>query len=162
VAQLGEASEAEDRLSEATRLVEDLAARDIVAARGAPCHALGRVCLLLGRLDEARRLGDQIVEISSRQPGDAAYARHLLGDIATRPDLLDADLGEANYRKSLALAEPLKMRPLIAHCHLGLGRLARLVGRHQRAREHLILAATMYREMDMTFWVARADAELRS
>jgi hypothetical protein len=85
-----------------------------------------------------------------------------LGDIATRPDRLEADLGEASYRKSLALAEPLKMRPLIAHCHLGLRRLGRLVGRHRRAREHLILAATMYREMGMAFWLARADAELRS
>jgi len=32
---------------------------------------LGRACLLLGRLDEARRLGDRAQESSPRQPGFA-------------------------------------------------------------------------------------------
>ncbi len=31
--------------------------------------------------------------------------------------------GKARYREALALAEPRGMRPLIAHCHLGLGKL---------------------------------------
>jgi hypothetical protein len=45
------------------------------------------------------------------------------------------------------------MRPLVAHCHLGLGRLDRRVGDRARAGEHLALAATMYREMEMRFWL---------
>jgi hypothetical protein len=39
------------------------------------------------------------------------------------------------------------MRPLVAHCHLGLGKLSRGAGQHERAQEHLTTAATMYREM---------------
>jgi len=50
------------------------------------------------------------------------------------------------------------MRPLIAHCHLGLGRLYRLTGKLQEAREHLTVAVTMYREMDMRFYLEQAEA----
>jgi hypothetical protein len=52
------------------------------------------------------------------------------------------------------------MRPLAAHCHFGLGTLYRCVGDRARAGEHLALAATMYREMDMRFWLERAEAEM--
>jgi hypothetical protein len=30
-----------------------------------------------------------------------------------------------------------------------------------KAREHLITASAMYREMEMGFWLEKADAELR-
>jgi Tetratricopeptide repeat len=65
------------------------------------------------------------------------------------------------YRKAMALAEPRGMRPLVAHCHLGLGKLYRRTGKREQAREHLTTATTMYREMDMRFWLERAEAELQ-
>jgi uncharacterized protein HemY len=52
------------------------------------------------------------------------------------------------------------MRPLVAHCHLGLGKLYRRTGKHDQASEHLTTATTMYREMDMRFWLEKAEAEL--
>jgi uncharacterized protein HemY len=52
------------------------------------------------------------------------------------------------------------MRPLVAHCHLGLGKLSRRTGNGQQAQEHLTTAITMYREMDMRFWLGPAEAEL--
>jgi hypothetical protein len=60
----------------------------------------------------------------------------------------------------LALANELGMRPLVAHCHLGLGKLYRRTGDGAKAQEHLTTAATMYREMGMDFWLEKADAEL--
>jgi hypothetical protein len=53
------------------------------------------------------------------------------------------------------------MRPLVAHCHLGLGRLYRRSGNRGQAQEHLTIATAMYREMDMTYWLEQAAAELR-
>ena len=53
------------------------------------------------------------------------------------------------------------MRPLVAHCHLGLGKLYRRMGKRQEAQEHLTLVTTMYREMDMRFWLEQAEAEMR-
>jgi tetratricopeptide (TPR) repeat protein len=162
LAQVGEASEALTRLREGEQLLERQVARGSLGRLGAAYHSLGRACLLLGRLDEARSLGDRVVKDSPSRPGSAAHALHLLGDIATHPDRFDAESGEAHYRKALALAELRGMRPLVAHCHLGLGQLYRGTGKREQAREHLTTATTMYREMDMRFWLEQAEAELRA
>ena len=90
-----------------------------------------------------------------------AHALHLLGDIATHPNRFDAEPGEAYYRKALALAEPRGMRPLIAHCHLGLGKLYGRTGKQNQTKEHLNTAITMFREMEMEFWLKKAESELK-
>jgi class 3 adenylate cyclase/tetratricopeptide (TPR) repeat protein len=161
LAQLGEASEALNRLREGEQLLEGFGARGIVGQRGWAYHSLGRACLLLDELDEARRLGDRAVEFSPRHPGFAAHALHLLGDIAAHPDRFDAESGEGHYRQALALAEPRGMRPLVAHCRLGLGKLYRRTDEREQAQEHLTTAVSMYREMDMRFWLEQAEVEIK-
>ena len=54
------------------------------------------------------------------------------------------------------------MRPLVAHCHLGLGKLYRRIGKRKQARDHLMTATTMYREMDMPFWLEQAEKQVNS
>jgi predicted ATPase/class 3 adenylate cyclase len=159
LAQLGETSEALNRLREGEQLLKRQAARGIVGRLGWAYCSLGRAYLLLGRLGEARCLGDRAVEFSSCQPGFAAHALHLLGDIATHPDRFDAERGEGHYRQALALAQPRGMRPLVAHCHLGLGKLCQRMGRRREAQEHFTTAMTMYREMNMAFWLEQTEAE---
>jgi len=34
-------------------------------------------------------------------------------------------------------------------------------GKRREAQEHLTTASTMYREMDMRFWLEKAEAEIR-
>ena len=107
-----------------------------------------------------KRRASGALEYSPSHPGFAAHARHLLGDIATHPDQFDAARGEIYYRQALALAEPRSMRPVVAHCHLGLGKLYRRTGTLDQANEHLTTATTMYREMDMRFYLEKAEAEM--
>ena len=161
LAQGGEVGRARSRFEEGEQLLAREAVRGIVGIHGEACHALGRAALLLGRLDEARRLGERALFYSPAHPGFAAHALHLLGDVAAHPDRFDPERGEAHQRKALALAEQCAMRPLVAHCHLGLGRLARRTGRGEPAREHLTTATTMYREMAMTYWLEAAAEEMR-
>jgi tetratricopeptide (TPR) repeat protein len=161
LAQLGETGEALNRIREAEQLVARFAASGVAGTTGWIYHSLGRACLLLGRLDEARCLADRAVDFSPRHAGFAAQAQHLLGDIATHPDRFNAEVGEAHYRLALALAEPRSMRPLVAHCHLGLGKLYRRTGKRHEAQEHLTAATTMYREMDMRFWLEQVEAEVK-
>jgi hypothetical protein len=52
------------------------------------------------------------------------------------------------------------MRPLQAHCHLGLGTLYRRVGRVDEARTELATAVMMLSEMEMAFWLPEAEREL--
>ena len=42
------------------------------------------------------------------------------------------------------------MRSLVAHCHLGLGKLYCRTDNREQAQEHLVTATTMYREMGIT------------
>ena len=52
------------------------------------------------------------------------------------------------------------MRPLVAHCHLGLGSLYATIGQREQARAALSAAIALYRAMDMTFWLPQAEASL--
>jgi class 3 adenylate cyclase/tetratricopeptide (TPR) repeat protein len=159
-AQLNEPGEARNRLQEATQLLERQTAQGVVGQGGWAYHLLGRTSLLLGRPDEAQRLGSRAVESCRSNFGYAAHALHLLGDVAAHPDRFDAERADAHYRQALALAVPRGMRPLVAHCHLGLGKLYRRTGQREQAQEHLTTATTMYREMGMQFWLEKTEKEL--
>ena len=52
------------------------------------------------------------------------------------------------------------MRPLQAHCHLGLGTLYASTGQQEQARAALATAINFYRAMDMTLWLPQAEAAL--
>jgi hypothetical protein len=89
------------------------------------------------------------------------WALRFLGEIASCSDAPEAQTAEAHYGQAAALAAELGMRPLVAHCHLGLGKLYRRTGKRQEAQEHLTTATTMYGEMHMRFWLEQAEAEMR-
>jgi tetratricopeptide (TPR) repeat protein len=156
LAQGGEAADAARRIHEAEELLKRQEGREISMHRSWAYGALGRACLVLGRVDEARRLGDRAIESAQRQPGFTAHALWLLGEVASHPDQLDPASGVAHYRRALALAERHGMRPLVAHCRFGLAKLADRVGEPEHAGEHLAAATTMYREMGMDFWLQQA------
>ena len=50
------------------------------------------------------------------------------------------------------------MRPLVAHCHLGLAKLFRATRKREQTQEQLTAATTLYREMGMTYWLEKAAA----
>ena len=52
------------------------------------------------------------------------------------------------------------MRPLAAHCHFGLATLCTRTGQREKASAHLASATALYREMDMRFWLEKAQAEV--
>jgi hypothetical protein len=53
------------------------------------------------------------------------------------------------------------MRPLTAHCHLALGKFYYRTDKREQAQQHLATATTMYREMGMTYWLEKAEAEVQ-
>jgi hypothetical protein len=76
------------------------------------------------------------------------------------PDPPEAEPAETHDRQALALAEELGMRPLQAHCHLGLGKLYHKIGRPEQARAELCTATALHRAMDMSLWLPKAEAAL--
>jgi hypothetical protein len=124
----------------------------------------GEAYLLANRDEDAARVAGQALAVSRerKERGHEAWMLRLHAEITAHAEPPDVEQAEAHYRPALALAEELGMRPLVAHCHLGLGRLYGKAGQFQQARAELAAAREMYRAMDMTFWLRRADAELES
>jgi tetratricopeptide (TPR) repeat protein len=88
------------------------------------------------------------------------HAYRLLGEAVARGNPPEAEQAETHYRQALALADELGMRPLVAHCHLSLGTLYATIGQPAQARAALSSAITLYRTMDMTFWLPQAETAL--
>ena len=118
--------------------------------------------MLVGRLEEAHALTERTLALARKhqERGHQAYALHLLGAIAARRDPPERAPAESYYQQALALADELGMRPLVAHCHLGLGTLYAKIGQPEPARATLSTAMALYRAMAMTFWLPQAAAVL--
>ena len=117
---------------------------------------------LVGRIADAHALARRVLDLSRAQgeQGNQAWVLRFLGNIAMYRQPLDAVEAEAYYRASLTLAEELGMRPLQAHCHLGLGTLYAKLEQREQARAELSTAIALYRTMEMTFWLPQAEAAL--
>ena len=162
---LGFAYALSGRLLEGVTLMEEALADPI--ATGATFHPLllaylGEAHLLAGHPDDALAVARRALDLAHRQRerGNEAWILRLLAEIAAQTDPPDVGSADGHYRRALARADELGMRPLVAHCHLGLGKLYRRTGDEEKVQEHLTTAATMYREMGMTFWLEKAEAAL--
>jgi hypothetical protein len=163
LAQLGQSSKAQERLRECTEFVERQAAKGGSLGVFGPLFAwMGRAALSLEQIEDAQRLGARAVEACRHHPGYAVDALQLQGEIATHRDCFDAASAECHFNEALALAKPSGMRPFAAPCHFGLAKDFARTAKHAQARDQLGAATAMYREMDMPFWLAQAEAELRS
>jgi class 3 adenylate cyclase/tetratricopeptide (TPR) repeat protein len=155
----GQVSEALPLLEGAVDHAASLKMMDFQAHR---LTCLGEAYVSAGRLEDATAIGRCALDLAdaSRERGWKAYALRLLGDIAAQQDSSAVASALTLYQQAGALAAELGMRPLQAHCHLGLGKLHLRVGQHAQARAELSAAIALYRAMAMTFWLPQAEAEL--
>jgi tetratricopeptide (TPR) repeat protein len=163
---LGAASTLGGRVADAvpllTQVTEQMTARELVILDALCRLPVGEAHLLAGRPEEAQALAEQTLAQARahQEQGNQAYALRLLGDIAARRDPLEIEQAAARYQQALALAEELGMRPLAAHCHLGVGTVYAKTGRPEQAQAELTAAIDLYRAMDMPFWLPQAEVAL--
>jgi class 3 adenylate cyclase/tetratricopeptide (TPR) repeat protein len=145
-----------------TQALEQTTAPEMRVMQALCSLSLGEAQLRAGRLEEAHALAERTLALARehQERGNQAQALRLLGDIAAHRAPPDVDEATAHYRQALALAEELGMRPLQAHCHLGLGTLYTRTGQREQARAALAAAIDLYRAMEMTFWLPQAEAAL--
>ena len=119
---------------------------------------LGEALFLAGEFEEAYNTAEGALTLARKrgEQGHEAYALRVLGDIATHSDLTNGNSAESSYQSALALTEKHGMRPLQAHCHLGLGRLYQQQKNESQGQQFINTAATMYRDLGMTSWEERA------
>jgi tetratricopeptide (TPR) repeat protein len=143
--------------------VEQAASMGLMGRQCLRLAALGEGYLAVERQQDALDFAQRALDLSRRykERGREAWNLRLLGDVISATDSPDVERADDYYRQAMALASELGMRPLVADCHLRLGKLYRRIGNRQQAPEHLTTATTMYREMDMRFWLEKAETEMR-
>jgi predicted ATPase len=121
-------------------------AEEKAMARSAHREAVGyfeQALSAVPHLPETRNTREQAIAAAQRalalarehqERGHQAYALRLLGKIEAQCDPTEHQQAAAHYRRALTLAEELGMRPLVAHCQLGLGMLYRQMGQVEEAR----------------------------
>ncbi len=166
MAGLGYATALQGRLAEGRALLEEAiseSSRTATLSNHSQRAAwLSEVCRLAGRGEEAWQYARQALDLALqlKERRNEAHALHQLGVVHAHADPPDIVQAEAHYQQALALAEELGMRPLVAHCHQGLGRLYHQTGQREQAHAELSTAIELYRAMDMTFWLPQAETAL--
>jgi len=156
----------------AGRVAEALPLLEQAEQRGAAMGTMGGQSLWVGYVSEAYLVAGRMQEAVQRagralalardhkERGYQAWALRLLGEVAAHQAPPEIEPAENYYRQALTLAEELGMRPLMAHCHLGLGTLYGATGQREPARAELSTAIEMYQAMEMTFWLPQAEMAL--
>ncbi|MBI4589929.1 MAG: AAA family ATPase [Candidatus Rokubacteria bacterium] len=150
-------------LSLLERAIDRATAMNLKANRSLMLAWLAESHLRASGSEPAMRSAEQALDLSRTQKerGHEARILWLLGEVASCRETPDFEAADARYQEARDLATELGMQPLVAHCHLGLGRLSRCLGKREQAGERLTTATTMYREMDMRFWLEQAEAEMK-
>jgi tetratricopeptide (TPR) repeat protein len=154
------------RIADARKLVDE--AVDVAVAMGDPLGhwlrtgVLAELHLAAGRVEDALPLARRAVELTRyiKSRGSEAWALRLLGEAEASQPTPRAEEAQATYRQALARGLELEMRPLQARCHLGLGTLARRLGRDRQAQAEIQTARDMFRAIGMEHWRTRADSVL--
>jgi tetratricopeptide (TPR) repeat protein len=128
-AALGYAYAFAGRIAEALPLLEQAEQRDAalgtVGGQSLRVGYVSEAYLLAGRVQEVAQLAGRALDLARayKERGHEAWALRLLGEVAAHQAPPEIEPAAHHYRQALALAEELGMRPLVAHCHLGLGTL---------------------------------------
>ena len=153
LAALGRAEEGATSLAKGAGLYERAGIRGLLAffwARWADA------LVEAGEHREAERVVTRALSLAEAvgERGSEAEALRVQATLFMRTRNLEA--ARACYERALARAEHCDMRPLMAHCHFGLGKVCLSMDGREQVNRHLTTAAMMYREMDMRFWLDKA------
>jgi tetratricopeptide (TPR) repeat protein len=138
------------RVAEGTILLEQAVGQTASKRRSGQAFRLSwlsEAYLRAGRIEEAASRAELALEFSRnhQERGREAWILRQIGKIHARRNPPDLDRIEFYCRQALKQATELKMRPLIAHCHLSLGELYAQIDQSVKAQEELSTAIDLYR-----------------
>jgi tetratricopeptide (TPR) repeat protein len=129
-----------------------------------PLTALAEAYRLKGDTKKAIQNAEEALSIfrQNGERGFGAWALYYMAKIQSDGGPEQIDQALQSYRQAKEEAIELRMRPLLAHCHMGLGEAYIKTGFNEEARSELLAAIELYRCMDMNFWLPKAESALAS
>jgi tetratricopeptide (TPR) repeat protein len=151
----------EDGIPLLEQAIAHAASRQIRARQSLWDTWLSETYLLAGQSARAREIAQRAVTLSQElgARGNEAHALHVAARIHAQDEPPRRDEAESAYRRAIALAEELGMRPLLGHSRLGLARLYRRAGKAREALGEHTAAVELFRSLGMTAAVTDAAAE---
>ena len=127
-----------------------------------PRTLLAEAYNLEGQIERAIKTAEEALSNSRRTglQGFGAWAFFVMAKIQSNCGTELMERAVESYHQAMDQAKELSMRPLLAHCHLGLGQLFRATGRIKEAQTPIQAAVDLYRSMGMNFWLPQAEAAL--
>ena len=121
-----------------------------------PYFWIAETRLLQGRRGDAAETTQRGFDLATahNERDSLTWATRLQGELAAETEPLAA---ERHYRDAIRLATEQRLRPQLAHAHLGLARLHRRAGALAQACEAASAAQGLYRAMGMDHWADLTD-----
>ena len=129
-----------------------------------PLTALAEVYHLKGQTPKAIHNLESAFDIFKQkgERGFGAWALYYLAKIQSQGDSGLVRQAIQSFRKAKEQAEALRMRPLLAHCHRGLGQAHKISGEKSEARSELKSAMDLYRSMGIELWIPEIQSAINS
>jgi tetratricopeptide (TPR) repeat protein len=142
---------------ESLQLLEKAVAMDAAAepmtTRSFALNALAEALYQGGEEERALAAGNQALQFTREheERGAEAYACFLLGLIHNMR-VREFEAADGYLRAAASIASDLGLRPLLAHCQLGLAELHRRQGKADEAREYLEQGSSLLDALGMKQW----------
>ena len=165
-ADLGLALVLDGRADEAVVLLErtvtEATSLQLLAGQSLRQARLAHALLAAGRgVEPARDAAARAVALAERHGEEGFRAWSLRAAAETALQAGDLRAAAAQLEEALSIGARREMAPLVAHCHLDLASLRARSGEMARAEQAVTTAVTMFRDLDMPTWRARAESALR-
>jgi tetratricopeptide (TPR) repeat protein len=147
-------------------LEEAIQEADTLKLRSGACWLLGMLAYgyrFADRLREAEEFAQRSIELGQEfsERSWVAWAQYFLGQIQLADGNAHLDGARTVLEGGLESARALQLRPLAARFELSLGHLHRRTREPDIAYSYLTNAVTNLRDMEIPYWLKKAEAELR-
>jgi class 3 adenylate cyclase/tetratricopeptide (TPR) repeat protein len=149
-----------------TLVEEGFALAERIGTKFALAHgkvSLAECLLALGELDEACRVCEDTITLSEdgRDRFHAALAHRILAESLSRLRPSDAQSPLGEMLEAIGIQQELGVKPELARSYVSYARLLEARGNSVGARDYLVKAIGMFRDMGMAWDLERAEQTLR-
>lgn len=125
---------------------------------------LGYTYLLSGQNQKAVDLVSEALDLARQhdERGWVAWELYVLGLAHMAPGADRHEQAHGSLVQAKEAAQALRLKPLLARAELALGQLHRRSGQKDLARQNLMEAVSLLKELQMPIWLQKAETELQA